>query len=454
MRPIQFLLVGAALSAAISAQSWTQSAAAAPSMRRAGAMAFDPVTSKLLMYGGLTQTPSQALDETWTYNGTWTQLAALAPSRWGHRMVLDGNTNHLLSFGGRSPTISSFSNDLMEWNGTTWATVPTPVRPSARYVYGMCYDRGHNLMVLFGGRTQTGVNDETWQWNGITWAQVPTAHSPPAREEMVMEYEPTLNRVVLFGGHDGDTDTIYGDTWFYDGTDWKQIAPINSPSARYRGAAAVDSNRKRIVLFGGFDGTDILTDTFEFSGDDWVFKSTGTAPGNATETYHGYDPVRARFVVFGGFGGTFSSDTWEYTSANTGLFARFGNNCPTSTSTPTVESTTPTIGQTLTFTFGGLQASDEAVLVTIGFDNLAWQGIPLPLDLGFFGLNGCSLNVAADVLDLSLSLGNPTATYAMALPNLTTLLATPLYVQGLTMDLDGPTLLTGSTRGGRALIGN
>src|SRR5262245_66245800 len=58
------------------------------SVRRSGAMCFDGNGNRIIMYGGVSPTPSVILNETWAYNGTvWTLLSPLggAPSRWGHQ---------------------------------------------------------------------------------------------------------------------------------------------------------------------------------------------------------------------------------------------------------------------------------------------------------------------------------------------------------------------------------
>ena len=95
-------------------------------------MAYHPGTNRLVMYGGLSSTPSQALSDTWAFTTSWTQLspAGGAPPRWGHQMVTNTTTGNLVTFGGRSPTISGLANDTYEWNGTAWIAVPTPNAPA------------------------------------------------------------------------------------------------------------------------------------------------------------------------------------------------------------------------------------------------------------------------------------------------------------------------------------
>jgi hypothetical protein len=200
-------------------------------------MCFDGNGNRLIMYGGVSPTPSVILNETWAYNGTaWTLLSPLggAPNRWGHQMVRSTVLNRLVTFGGRSPTISGFANDSYQWNGSVWSVIPASNPPPPRYLYGMAYDSGRNIIVVFGGRGSLATLGDTWELtnNGVTWSwqQILTPTSPPPREEMVMAYMPDLRRTVMFGGYDRDTDTIYGDTWDYDGATWHAVTPLASPT--------------------------------------------------------------------------------------------------------------------------------------------------------------------------------------------------------------------------------
>jgi hypothetical protein len=66
---------------------------------------------------------------------------------------------------------------------------------------------------------------------------------------MGMAYDGATGRVVLFGGL--GEDTIFGDTWSWDGTDWTQLTPAHSPPPRFDPAMTYDAALGQIVLFGG-----------------------------------------------------------------------------------------------------------------------------------------------------------------------------------------------------------
>jgi len=406
----------------------------------------------MIIYGGLITSPAQSISEMWSYDGQWTQIASNANARWGHQMVADTANNRLVTFGGRSPTISSLASDTRVFDGMAmWQQIQTTNAPSARFLYGMAYDSNRDRVILFGGRDGFAPNNETWEFDGTDWLQIQTSNAPAPREEMGMVYDASLNRVVLFGGCDESTQSVYGDTWWFDGVDWANVTPSNSPSPRFRGSMVYDSDRSRSVYFGGFDGTAALTDVLEYSGGEWsVVASAGATPSNTTEAYAAYDSARQVVTQFGGFGPTFSNATWEFTGNTDGVFSLYGQACDLVSGTPNLSGTTPNIGSDLILTVDNLTGASDAVWL-LGFNDQAYSGVPLPLDLGFIGLSGCNLLTSADVIDFSAIVGDTTS-YTVPLPSQATLVGQSLFVQMLPIQLPLLTFL-GSTRGGRALIG-
>jgi hypothetical protein len=462
MRRTLLSLAIAATAASVSAQtlpSWADRTGAltvAPSYRRAGAMAFDGTTNRLILYGGVSPAPAQVLGETWAFNGTWTQLnpPGGALPRWGHRLVRNTAQNRLITFGGRSPTISGLANDTYAWTGTAWTLVPSPTAPAARFRYGLAYDTRRNRVVLFGGRGLTTVLGDTWEFDGIAWTEVVTPTSPPPREDMVMAYDPALARTVMFGGYDPDTDTIRGDTWEWSGVNWQEIPITGGPSARFRSAGVFDSIRQRLVMYGGFDGTNVLQETWEYVGGTWTLvPALGSAL--ATEMYAAYDSQRRKTVTFGGVGAAFSNETWEFTGGTAGALGTFGDGCPTSVgiATPTTAAVAKT-GQTYTIDWVNLPVTTTAVAVGYGVSNvLAFGSIPLPIDLAIIGYAGCNLLVSPDAVNTVPAAGG-VASSSLVIPNDPTLVNVSLYAQLLIPDEFAPNAVGGTSIGTRSLIGN
>ena len=89
-------------------------------------------------------------------------------------------------------------------------------------------------------------------------------------------------------------------------------------------AMAYDSDRGRVILFGGADESKVRGDTWEWDGRRWKLLSSA-GPGPRTFPAMGYDPLRKRVVLFGGnrvlFGrnpdeNRFLNDTWEWDGHN------------------------------------------------------------------------------------------------------------------------------------------
>src|SRR5438445_9111313 len=95
----------------------------------------------------------------------------------------------------------------------------------------------------------------------------------------------------------------------HDGT-WSSISA--GPSARLSFAAAWDSQRARMLLFGG--NPVFLNDVWAFStaADVWSqIQASGPAPSPRYGTRGVYDPIADRFIVFGGYDGNYLNDAWS-----------------------------------------------------------------------------------------------------------------------------------------------
>jgi hypothetical protein len=122
-----------------------------------------------------------------------------------------------------------------------------------------------------------------------------------------MTYDSHRGVVVLFGGRDNGLtyppQTVWNDTWVYDGQTWTPIATIGAPTPRYDFDMAYDPDRRVVVLFGGNDAAGVpLGDTWEFDGLAWAQRVPSNPDGMLPRTRHEmvFDPYRNRMVVIGG----------------------------------------------------------------------------------------------------------------------------------------------------------
>jgi len=253
---------------------WAQMQPAAnPGPRYAAAMAYDSHSGQAVLFGGTLLSASAPYSDTWVWDGTnWTEIqpAVSPPARFGAAMAYDSHSGRIFMFGGYtgpSPNEGGvFLNDTWAWNGTTWVQLTTALTPPGRDFASMAPATVGELL-LFGGAP--GPLDDTWVWNSKTtaWTQLRPANSPSPRFGVLLDYDSTLKQVVLFGGSLDFADTFYGDTWLWDGTNWTQQMPANSPSARGFTVSTYDAKDKGVLMFGGAAccNGNIFSDT-------WVYK--------------------------------------------------------------------------------------------------------------------------------------------------------------------------------------
>lgn len=135
-----------------------------------------------------------------------------------------------------------------------------------------------------------------------------------------MAYDSNRQRIVLFGGalifNNGNNVAYLADTWEWDGATWQQpfVSTGSSPPPRAGHAMAYDPVRNRVVLFGGADTAHgAFSDTWEWDGTTWIQRTPSNSPPGGAGGQMAYDPGRQRIVHFGG---GMSSDIWEWTGSN------------------------------------------------------------------------------------------------------------------------------------------
>ena len=139
--------------------------------------------------------------------------------------------------------------------------------------------------------------------------------------------------------------------------------------------------------------------------------------------------------------------------ASVGAYHPYGSGCAGSLGVPTLSAAgaaRPVVGSTFAVTLGNLPLG--VAIMVLGFSDTASGPFPLPLDLGPFGLPGCSL--LAEVVASQLLFGAGTsATWSISLPNDPSYLGTRFVNQGFV--LDPPANATGLTvtNAGKARIG-
>lgn len=354
-----------ALAATLSAQSnWsTVPSTSNPPARTAHAMAHDLGRDQIVLFSGTPGGAGNATNDTWEFDGVnWVQRspATSPPARVGHIMAYDPVSGKTLLFGGLSTSITAL-NDTWEWDGTNWTQLFPTNSPAPRLSHSLTYDVANARITLFGGNPLGGAFfDDTWYWDSIAgdWVQVITANTPGPRIACGMTFDPATGGVLLQGGYQ-----VAPETWRFDGNDWTLLAPPNNPGGRYDHVLVGDTYRGRVVLFGNG------SDTWEWDGANWLLRAPATSPSSRLDMDLVWDEYRQRVVMFGGDTG--DPATWEYTMSNPAAQNVIGTGCAGTAGTPSLSAVgRPWAGETFTWVASGLPPAGPSTMF-IGLSNPA-----------------------------------------------------------------------------------
>ncbi|MBL8725519.1 MAG: hypothetical protein JNK49_15865 [Planctomycetes bacterium] len=141
-----------------------------------------------------------------------------------------------------------------------------------------------------------------------------------------MQFDSQRSRVVLFGGI--DNGTYLNDTWEWDGVSWMPRNPTSSPSPRDYHAMAYDSARAVMACYGGWNGSTVFNETWEWNGVTWALRTLAATAYRLQNHGMAYDRSRSQFVVYGGWNnltgatGGYRGETWEWDGGPQGWVLR------------------------------------------------------------------------------------------------------------------------------------
>ena len=285
----------------LGAAGWQAGAPPHPALRarQYAAMGYDSVRQRVVLFGGEDSSYRKVADP-WEYDGELWVPAAAPPAgldaRLGHAMAFDEARGRMVLFGGTTDTVG-LQNDTWEYDGSAW--MPRPGAPpglTPREHHAMAYDAARRVTVLFGGHDSTNADvNDTWEYDGSAWVAGPAA--PPGltpRTGHAMVYDRARGVTVLYGGG-------VGLTWEYDGTAWSQSpAPQLDPSRRSDHGMAYDGRTGRVVLFGGDLGGSPTNDVYEYDGTSWSAAPAVPVMVKRFALAAAYDSIRGVVVLYGG----------------------------------------------------------------------------------------------------------------------------------------------------------
>jgi hypothetical protein len=280
-----------------------------PSARSYPAMTYDPVSRKVIMFGGFDG--ASYLADTWMFDGiTWTRAdtPVAPPARVNCQMAFDVVTHKVVLFGGYNRT---YLGDTWLWDGRTlqW-TQATPLHSPPAVTGPMIFNDPSGRVDEFGGFDGRFYQATMWQWNGADWIRLFPPTVPYARSSAAVGLNPFTGELVMFGGL---ADVNPANTWTYNGTTWTMQSPSTQPPLVYGPSAAFDRHLNAVVVFGGASGGAAQNSSWRWIGNDWHHLRTTHLPPHREGAGIAYDLRLDRLVIFGGqHGNTYLDDTWQF----------------------------------------------------------------------------------------------------------------------------------------------
>jgi len=251
-------------------EGWHKVTEGGPRMRVLASAAYDQKRNMVVQYGGQPMDSFECVRETWEWDTqTWVQKEVESPFACDHfAMVYDNANAEVILFGGQAESMVP-NNETWSWDGETWTSV-SKTGPRSRAHFGFEYDPTHEQILLYGGYTGS-VFDDFWAWKDNAWQEI-NFPGPGTLSHFGMTYDANVNALVIFGGASTASSfiSLSNKTWILTDGAWSELDLENSPSIRGLPAMAYDPERKKILLYGGFDSNgNELSDTWEWDGNQW-----------------------------------------------------------------------------------------------------------------------------------------------------------------------------------------
>ena len=204
----------------MTSQEWKQVTPGAdvPTPRYGSCSGYDSENDVLYISHGFTN--SGRFDDTWAFDlagQSWTEVSASDArpiKRCLHRCAFDPETNSLLLFGGQS-NVTPILGDLWSYDPSRkeWTELlPEGETPMPRFLSSMVRDQNSKRLLLFGGSTLDGREDDLWSYTqNEGWAKLgPEGASPEARNSHAGTFVSDTGSYYMFGGTGGED---LGDLW-------------------------------------------------------------------------------------------------------------------------------------------------------------------------------------------------------------------------------------------------
>jgi hypothetical protein len=205
--------------------NWIKKGTGPEPSRWGHAMAFDEKTKKVVVFGGSYRHASLGdgdLFDVWDYddkevwqNRTYPLKSLWPRARRGHAMAADPASGLIYMYGGESQSVAGPLSDFWTWDNSAgaWTDKPGPSGPGPSTLHGMA--QVGNALVIF-----TAGSSSFWQWEPVTsvWKALLPSTMPPTRSRVLFAWDSMRSKLLMSGGVlTLGTDRL-ADTWEWSRT--------------------------------------------------------------------------------------------------------------------------------------------------------------------------------------------------------------------------------------------
>lgn len=266
----------------IESPNWYDVTPGQPTSRLRHGAAYDTDRHVVVMYGGQDASSIQWFTDTWEWDGgNWRRILTRHHPPPARALLAYDTARH--------ETVAWVEHETWIYDGVDWVQRTTGTDPVSRYG-AMAYDPDLAQIVLVGEDDENVRHTHTW--DGTGWTLAPSATTPNIRIN-AMAFDGVTRRVIAtsdrtyawFGGAwvpigpsvggivvtlvTAGSDRVLAikfvgpdtSTYRWNGAGWDDLSRVIPYT--YEDAAAYDSRRERVVLFGTRNGDD-FKDTYEY----------------------------------------------------------------------------------------------------------------------------------------------------------------------------------------------
>lgn len=303
-------------------QEWTPIVVTArPQARHGAGMAYLPSRGKVVLFGGAI-TLFDRVNDTWEYDGTWTQIALplSPPAREHMTLTYDANAQGLVMVMGFDNAQAPLGDVWLYGATGRWSDITPVFSPSAR-ITEMIHDAGRKELLLVNGCSEGSVSVAgTWRFGrdsnaDFNWSLAAASDQDSFKRcYHALVYDSTRKATIRYGGATSGAVANRDDTWLWDGATWNVVIGADQPTSppdRIDAAFADNPREQTLLMFGGvLANAQSTNETWQLQGSTWTKLSTPSDLEAQASSSMAYDPIGERHVLFSADG-----TTWQFRDA-------------------------------------------------------------------------------------------------------------------------------------------